>query len=119
MFSAMSFKKKIWSIPIAALSVFCLSLALTFTVSTRTAKTISDLGTVRYPSMDLAQRLDRQVKSIVDGLQSAVAEGDAGKLSDLSSLADQFRKDADALSALPAEHDTAVALKTYSANRLR
>ena len=112
MFSAMSFKKKIWSIPVAALSVFCLSLALTFIVSTRTAKTISDLGTVRYPSMDLAQRLDRQVKSIVDGLQSAVAEGDAGKLSDLSTLADQFRKDADALSALPGEHDTAVTMKS-------
>ena len=112
MLSAMSFKKKIWSIPVAAVSVFCLSLALTFTVSTRTAKTISDLGSVRYPTMDLAQRLDRQVKSIVDGLQTAVAEGDSGKLADLSDLADQFRKDADVLSTLPGEHETALTLKT-------
>jgi methyl-accepting chemotaxis protein/methyl-accepting chemotaxis protein-1 (serine sensor receptor) len=62
--------------------------------------------------MELAQRLDRQVKSVVDGLQTAVAEGDAGKLSDLNAPADQFRKDVDTLSALPGEHDTATALKS-------
>ena len=40
MFSTVTFKKKIWSIPIATVIVFCLSLAVTFYQSSRTATTI-------------------------------------------------------------------------------
>jgi methyl-accepting chemotaxis protein len=99
----MTFKMKIWSIPISAVAVFGLTLALTFVLSTRTARTITDLGAVRYPLMDLAQRLDRQLKLVVEDMQSAVMEGDARKLADVNTLAEQFRKDTDILSALPDE----------------
>jgi methyl-accepting chemotaxis protein len=99
----MTFKMKIWSIPISAVAVFGLTLALTFVLSTRTAQTITDLGAVRYPLMDLSQRLDRQLKLVVEDLQSAVMDGDARKLADVNALAEQFRKDISVLSALPAE----------------
>jgi methyl-accepting chemotaxis protein len=99
----MTFKMKIWSIPLSAVAVFGLTLALTFVLSTRTARTITDLGAVRYPFMDLVQRLDRQLKLLVEDMQSAVVEGDARKLSDVNAIAEQFRKDTDILSALPAE----------------
>jgi methyl-accepting chemotaxis protein len=99
----MTFKMKIWSIPISAVAVFGLTLALTFILSTRTARTITDLGAVRYPIMDLVQRLDRQLKLAVEDMQSAVVEGDARKLTDVSTIAEQFRKDTSALSAFPAE----------------
>ena len=66
--SAMTFKMKIWSIPISAVAVFGLTLALTFVLSTRTARTITDLGVGPLSAvMDLSQRLDRQLKLIVDG----------------------------------------------------
>jgi methyl-accepting chemotaxis protein len=100
MLSAVSFKKKIWSIPGVAVVIFGLSLAATFLLSTQTARTISELGTVRYPSVELTQRMDRELKSVVDALQSAVAEGDKGKLNDATALAKQFRADADTLTAL-------------------
>ncbi|HLZ97936.1 MAG TPA: methyl-accepting chemotaxis protein [Steroidobacteraceae bacterium] len=96
---------KIWSIPIAAVAIFGLTLALTFVLSTRTARTITDLGAVRYPLMDLAQRLDRQLKLVVEAMQYAVEEGDARKLSDANAMAEQFRKDTGILSTLPAEAD--------------
>jgi methyl-accepting chemotaxis protein-1 (serine sensor receptor) len=99
----MSFKKKIWSIPAAAVVIFGLSLAATFVLSRQTAKTISELGTVRYPSVDLAQRMERELKSVVEAFQAAVAEGDKGKLNDATALAKEFRNDADALAALPGE----------------
>ena len=99
----MTFKMKIWSIPISAVAVFGLTLALTFVLSARTARTITDLGAVRYPLMDLAQRLDRQLKLVVEDMQSAVMDGDARKLSDVNAMAEQFRKDISILSALPAE----------------
>jgi len=108
----MTFKKKIWSIPIAAVLVFGLSLAVTFFLSTRTARTISDLGSVRYPSVDISQRLEHQLKSVADALQSAVAEGDAGKLSEVSALAEKFRRDTDALSALPGQREAGDALRS-------
>src|SRR6202023_688880 len=88
----MTFKMKIWSIPISAVAAFGLTLALTFVLSTRTARTITDLGVVRYPLMDLAQRLDRQLKLVVEDMQSAVMDGDARKLADVNTMAEQFRK---------------------------
>jgi methyl-accepting chemotaxis protein len=112
MFTAVTFKKKIWSIPGSAVLVFGLSLALTFVLSTRTAKTIADLDSVRYPSVDITQNLERELKSVMDGFQSAVAEGDIAKLSEAGILAAQFRKDLDRLSALPGEADRGKALRS-------
>ena len=99
----MTFRMKIWSIPISAVAVFGLTLALTFVLSARTARTITELGAVRYPLMDLAQSLDRQLKLVVEDLQNAVMEGDARKLAQVNTLAERFRKDTGILSALPAE----------------
>src|SRR5882724_7296190 len=100
MLRAMTFKRKIWSIPAVAVLIFGLSLAATFVESKRTSRTISELGTVRYPSVELTQRMAQELKDVVDDLQSAVAEGDKGKLNDASTLAKQFRDDADKLAAL-------------------
>jgi methyl-accepting chemotaxis protein len=110
MSSALTFKKKIWSIPIAAVAVFGLSLALTFVLSTRTAKIIADLGTSRYPSMNLTQELDRQLKQIVEGMQAAVVDGDTKALTDVNAVAQQFRLNVRRLSALPGEREEAGAM---------
>jgi methyl-accepting chemotaxis protein len=107
----MSFKKKIWSIPAAAVVIFGLSLAATFLLSKQTSKTISELGTVRYPNVEVTQRLDRELKSVVEAFQSAVAEGDKAKLSDAGTLAKEFRNDADALASLPGLADDGKALR--------
>ncbi len=107
----MSFKNKIWSIPAAAVMIFGLSLAATFVVSKQTAQTITELGTVRYPSVDLTQSLERELKSVVEALQSAVAEGDKGKLNDATTLAKQFRTDAETLTALAGWEEDGKALR--------
>jgi methyl-accepting chemotaxis protein len=104
MFSAMSFKTKIWSIPAVVVVIFGLSLAATFVLSTRTAQTIAELGTARYPSVELTNRIQEELKSIVDALRSAVAIGDKGKLDGVAALADQFREDTDKLAKLPGEN---------------
>ena len=107
----MTFKKKIWSIPLTAVLVFGLSLAVTFFLSTRTARTISDLGSVRYPSVDITQRLEPQLKSVSDALQSAVAEGDVGKLAEVRAKAERFRENTSALSALQGQREAGDALR--------
>ena len=103
MFAAMSFKAKIWSIPAVVVVIFGLSLAATFALSTRTAQTIAELGSVRYPSVEITNRLERELKSVVDALRAAVAMGDKGKLSDVAALADEFRGDTDKMTKLPGE----------------
>src|ERR1700722_717106 len=96
----MSFRKKIWSIPTAAAIVFGLSLAYTLLLSTETAGKISELGTLRYPALDITQRLERELKSVVDGLLTAVAEGDTTKIAQVDSSAEDFRRDTDRLGSL-------------------
>jgi methyl-accepting chemotaxis protein len=112
MFANMTFKKKIWSLPITAVAVFGLSLAITIFLSAQTARTIADLGSVRYRTVDFTQRLEQQFKSFVDALQSAVAEGDTAKLGDVSGLAKQFDQIADEWAALPGQSDAAKMLHT-------
>ncbi len=80
--------------------VFGLSLAYTVFLSAETATQISQLGTLRYPTVDYAQRLERDFKAVVDCLQSAVAEGDKSKLSQVDALADEYRRDAAQLALL-------------------
>ena len=96
----MSFRKKIWSIPTAAAFVFGLSLAYTLILSTETARKISELGSVRYPAVDITQRLERELKSVVDGLLTAVAEGDRAKIDQVDPSVEEFRLDTDRLAAL-------------------
>jgi len=96
----MTFRQKIWSLPMAAMLVFGLSVAYTVFLSAETATQISQLGTLRYPSVDYAQRLERDFKAVVDCLQSAVAEGDRSKLSQVDALADEYRGDLAQLSLL-------------------
>jgi methyl-accepting chemotaxis protein len=111
-FGTISLRKKIWSIPAATVFVFALTLAYTLTYSTRTANTIANLGTVRYPSVDITQRLERDLKTVVGALQSAVAEGDKSKLAEVESLAAEFRKDTALLKALDGEAQDAEQLRT-------
>ncbi len=84
----------------AAMLVFGLSLAYTIFLSAETATQISQLGTLRYPSVGYAQRLERDFKAVVDCLQSAVAEGDRAKLAQVDALADEYRRDVAQLALL-------------------
>jgi signal transduction histidine kinase/DNA-binding response OmpR family regulator/HPt (histidine-containing phosphotransfer) domain-containing protein len=90
---SITFRQKIWSLPMAAMLVFGLSVAYTIFLSAETATQISQLGTLRYPSVDYSQRLERDFKAVVDCLQSAVAEGDRSKLYQVDALADEYRRD--------------------------
>jgi signal transduction histidine kinase/CheY-like chemotaxis protein/HPt (histidine-containing phosphotransfer) domain-containing protein len=109
--AVMSFKRKIWSIPVAAVFVFGLSLVYTLLLSTETAQKISELGTLRYPAVDLTQRLERELKLVVDGLLTAVAEGDMAKIAQVDPSAEEFRRDTDQLASLDGESQDAKRLR--------
>jgi hypothetical protein len=52
---------------------------------------ISELGTLRYPAVDFTQRLERELKAVVDGLLTAVAAGDMTKIAQVNPSAEDFR----------------------------
>jgi signal transduction histidine kinase/DNA-binding response OmpR family regulator len=96
----MSFKTKIWSIPITALLVLTLSLAYAVLMSSHAAAQIYDLGKTRYPALNLSERMEIEFKAVVTGFQTAVAEGDPAQLSQIDAAAEQFRQDLAALEVL-------------------
>jgi methyl-accepting chemotaxis protein len=108
----MSLRTRIWSIPAAAVLVFGISLAFTLSSSTETAKTIGNLAAVDFPRLAITQRLEQELKSVVDGFQSAVAEGDKAKLADVERLATAFQKNTDDLAVLAGEKDEAQRLRS-------
>ena len=108
----MSLRTRIWSIPAAAVLVFGISLAFTLSSSTETAKTIGNLAAVDFPRLAITQRLEQELKSVVDGFQSAVAEGDKAKLADVERLAAAFQKNTDDLAVLAGQKDEAQRLRS-------
>jgi signal transduction histidine kinase/CheY-like chemotaxis protein len=106
------FRKKIWSIPTTAVVVFGMNLAFTLPMSTETAERIAELGTLRYPQVNITQRLERELKAVVDGLLTAVAEGDKAKISEVGPLAESFRRDTDRLAAILGASSDAIRLRT-------
>jgi len=124
-FHKIPFKAKIWLIPAAAICVFGISLTYSIMMSTQTARQIDELGTVGYPALHHTERLDRDLKLLVEKVTSAVAEGDPLLLKQVDALAGEFRTDLahlDALRRKPANaalmlahFDTYVAGATYAA----
>jgi PAS domain S-box-containing protein len=108
----MSLRLRIWSIPAIAVLVFVLSLAFTLSSSKETARIISNLGTADYPRLGIALRLDQDLKSVDDSLQTAVAEGDKTKLVEVERLAAAFQKGTDDLAAVANEAQEAQALRS-------
>jgi methyl-accepting chemotaxis protein len=92
--------------------VFGISLAFTLSSSTETAKTIGNLAAVDFPRLAITQRLEQELKSVVDGFQSAVAEGDKAKLADVERLAAAFQKNTDDLAVLAGQKDEAQRLRS-------
>ena len=96
----MSFRRKMWSIPVAALVVFGISLAYALILSAETARKISELGSIRYPAVDVTQRLERELRAVVDGLLAAVEEGDMAKVDQIAPIAAEFLRDTDRLESI-------------------
>lgn len=80
--------------------------------SAETATKITEFGSLRYPAVDLTQRLDRELKSVVDGFYTAVAEGAAAKIAEVSPSVEAFRMDTDRLASLDGERADAEQLRS-------
>ena len=82
----MKFRTKIWMLPVCAGAVFLVGLLISFWSGARTSADLSYLRTVDSPYLEQLLNADRQIEQFRLSLQSAAAEGDASKLSEVEAV---------------------------------
>jgi methyl-accepting chemotaxis protein len=84
----MKFKTRILMLPTITLALFAAGWSASFYEGASTSARITSLETVDYPYLEGVSKFQGQVTQTTQTVQSAVAEGDASKLDDVSAVAD-------------------------------
>ena len=106
----MKFKTRILLLPGITLALFAVGWAISSTIASRTATTVSALGSADYPYLEAVTQLNELAKRTTQTIQSAVAEGDTGKLADVKAIAASADTTSKRMMALDGHAATAKAL---------
>ena len=106
----MKFKTRILLLPGVTLALFVAGWAVSSAIASRTATTVSALGSADYPYLEGVNQLDELSKRTTQTIQGAVAEGDAGKLGDVKAIAADAATDTKRMLALDGHEATAKAM---------
>lgn len=97
-----------WVIPVLAIVLGAIVSSL---FSSSASRQLGDLGAVDSPSVALSQSLIFDLTGVEDSFKSAVASADKSLLKTAADKAELFRRDVDALGAIPGRGEVAAALK--------
>lgn len=97
-----------WVIPVLTIVLAAIVSSL---FSSSASRRLGDLGAVDSPSVALSQSLIFDLTGVEDSFKSAVASADKGLLKTAADKAEHFRRDVDALAAIPGRGEAAAALK--------
>ena len=97
-----------WVIPVLTIVLAAIVSSL---FSSSASRRLGDLGAVDSPSVALSQSLIFDLTGVEDSFKSAVASADKGLLKTAADKAELFRRDVDALAAIPGRGEVAAALK--------
>jgi methyl-accepting chemotaxis protein len=104
----MSMARLQWVIPVLAIVLAAIVSSL---FSSSASRRLADLGAVDSPSVALSQSLIFDLSGVEDSLKSSVASADKELLKTAAGKAERFRRDVDALAAIPGRREVAVTLK--------
>ena len=82
----MKFRTKIWMLPACAGLVFLVGLMVSFWAGARTSADLAQLRAVDNPYLEQVLHADRLIEQFRLSLQSAAAEGDASKLTEVEAV---------------------------------
>lgn len=92
----MSIKRRIWALPVIAIVIFAIGLAVSVYFSTTAISSINATEMVDYPVLERSKALSADVQSIKDALKDAVSEGDKKRIDSIGDSAkkikDKFQK---------------------------
>src|SRR4051812_2245519 len=71
-----SFKQKIWSLPVVAMAVFALGIAVNFVIVRNTLSLLDQVGNVDYEVLVKLQALETDFNGIQETFKGAIAAAD-------------------------------------------
>ncbi len=107
----MKFRTKIWMLPLCAAGVFVVGTAVSYGVGAGTSASLQQLRTVDNPYLDHVQRVDRGIEQFRLSLQSAAAEGDADKLTEVQAIVGKTHETLAAMEKIDGKADAARELR--------
>jgi methyl-accepting chemotaxis protein len=113
----MTFKTKMWMLPIIAMLIVATGIAINARLTASTSANLQRLERVQYPAVEALRTMRTELQSLRDSLQQAVAEGDGARLSTAQEHAATYRNQIAALRAL-GEDERAIAEELGSAFNL-
>jgi methyl-accepting chemotaxis protein len=108
----MTFKQKIWSLPILAFIIFGAGQIVSYLNTARTQAAIDQVGRVDYQVFVKLQQAIAEFKLIQDTLKSAIAAADKQALESVGEQAAQMRKLVVDLKGLPGKQEVAQRIGT-------
>jgi hypothetical protein len=87
----MTFRQKVWSLPLVTLLVFAAGLAVAWVNARQTGSIIQQLGRVEYQFFVRLQAVGTQYTAMQEALKGAVAAGDKAALGDIDGRATKLR----------------------------
>lgn len=87
----MTFKSRIWLLPIATAVIVSIGIAINFRVSAITSSDLRSVQDVQYPTVETVRSMRLEFTQIQEMLQQAVAEGDESALEATRQRATQYR----------------------------
>jgi methyl-accepting chemotaxis protein len=96
----MTFKTKMWMLPIIAVLIVAAGIAINSQLTASTSDNLERLERVQYPTVEALRSMRSSVRSLREALQQAVAEGDGARLSSAEEDAAAFRSQLAALGSL-------------------
>ena len=97
----MSIKHRIWSLPLIAIVMFSLGLAVSVYFSSDSLASIRATEQVDAPYLEQSRALAQEFQVVVTGFKDAVLEGDAKRLAQLADQAEAVRQRLKAMERLP------------------
>lgn len=103
----MKIKQKIWSLPVVAVLIFAVGIAVNYMFSSSTSTLLDRVHDVDYPLLDNTQQLIADFKGIQENLKNAVTANDKKGLELAGEKAANFRKNLDELTKIPGKKESA------------
>ena len=107
----MTLKKRIYLLPLLVALIFAVVVGLVGWTAALTSARIGAVRATSYPYLDASTRLSNDVESIVQSIQSAVAEGSEDRLAEVTERKASAAKLIDAIAALEGKSETAARLR--------
>jgi methyl-accepting chemotaxis protein len=108
----MNIKRRIWSLPVIAATIFAVGLGLSSFAATQALHSIQTTRDINYPVLAASGQLQEQMHDLEEAFNNAVGDGDKKGLEAVVARSDRFRGSILRFGELPGAKEDAARLRT-------